>query len=80
LIEDVRVEVTLEKETVATQEDPMNADVLTARVADGIVVIILGSTRRIYFDEEMGERICRSCVASRSFTTAFRAPIGFARS
>ena len=31
----------------------MNADVLTARVADGIAIVILGSARRIYFDEEM---------------------------
>src|SRR5690349_13229549 len=35
----------------------MNADVLTTRVADGIAVITLGSTRRIYFDEEMGEAL-----------------------
>jgi hypothetical protein len=33
----------------------MNADVLTARVADGIAVITLGSASRIYFDEEMGD-------------------------
>jgi enoyl-CoA hydratase len=46
--------VTLEKETVATQEDTMNADVLTTRVADGIAVITLGSARRIYMDDEMG--------------------------
>src|SRR5260221_3232724 len=43
-----------EKETVAIQEDPMNADVLTTRVADGIAVITLGSARRIYMDDEMG--------------------------
>jgi enoyl-CoA hydratase len=42
------------EETVATQEDPMNADVLTTRVADGIAVITLGSARRIYMDDEMG--------------------------
>jgi enoyl-CoA hydratase/carnithine racemase len=36
---------------------PMNADVLTARVADGIAVITLGSARRIYFDEEMGDAL-----------------------
>ena len=41
--------MTLEKEAVATQEDPMNADVLTTRVADGIAVIRLGSASRIYF-------------------------------
>src|SRR6266702_5289655 len=35
----------------------MNADVLTTRVADGIAVITLGSTRRIYFDEEMGDAL-----------------------
>ena len=39
------------------QEDPMNADVLTTRVADGIAVITLGSARRIYFDEEMGDAL-----------------------
>jgi enoyl-CoA hydratase/carnithine racemase len=41
----------------ATQEDPVNADVLTTRVADGIAVITLGSARRIYFDEEMGDAL-----------------------
>src|SRR3982074_1453995 len=35
----------------------MNADVLTTRAADGIAVITLGSTRRIYFDEEMGDAL-----------------------
>src|SRR5712671_3667571 len=35
----------------------MNADVLTTRVADGIAVITLGSPRRIYFDEEMGDAL-----------------------
>src|SRR3989454_12262577 len=39
------------------QEDPMNADVLTTRVADGIAVATLGSARRIYFDEEMGDAL-----------------------
>jgi len=53
----IGVEVTLEKETVATQEDPMNTDVLTTRVADGIAVIILGSARRIHFDAEMGDAL-----------------------
>jgi hypothetical protein len=53
-IENVRVEVTLERETIATQDDPMNANVLTTRVADGIAVITLGNARRIYFDAEMG--------------------------
>ena len=42
------------EETIATQEDPLNADVLTTRVADGIAVITLGSARRIYMDDEMG--------------------------
>jgi enoyl-CoA hydratase len=46
--------VILEKETVAAQENPMNVDVLTTRVADGIAVITLGSARRIYMDDEMG--------------------------
>jgi hypothetical protein len=36
---------------------PMNADVLTTRVADGIAVITLGSARRIYFDAEMGDAL-----------------------
>ena len=35
----------------------MNADILTTRVADGIAVITLGSARRIYFDEEMGDAL-----------------------
>jgi enoyl-CoA hydratase len=35
----------------------LNADILTARVADGIAVITLGSARRIYFDEEMGDAL-----------------------
>src|SRR5882762_5815057 len=35
----------------------MDADVLTTRVADGIAVITLGSTGRIYFDEEMGDAL-----------------------
>src|SRR3979411_1970417 len=38
-------------------EDPMNADVLTTRVADGIAVITLGRARRIYFDGEMGDAL-----------------------
>ena len=57
LIESVRVEVRLEKEPVATQEDPMNPDVLTTTVADGIAVIKLGSAGRIYFDAEMGDAL-----------------------
>ena len=36
---------------------PMNADVLTTRVDGGIAVITLGSARRIYFDEEMGDAL-----------------------
>jgi enoyl-CoA hydratase/carnithine racemase len=35
----------------------MNPEVLATRVADGIAVITLGSTRRIYFDEEMGDAL-----------------------
>jgi enoyl-CoA hydratase len=35
----------------------MNADVLTTKVADGIAVITLGSARRIYFDQEMGDAL-----------------------
>jgi enoyl-CoA hydratase len=49
--------VTLQKETLASQEDPMNVDVLTTRVADGIAVITLGSAKRIYFDAEMGDAL-----------------------
>ena len=49
------MEVTLEN--VVAREDPMNADVLATRVADGIAVITLGSARRIYFDEEMGDAL-----------------------
>src|SRR6476469_2710284 len=36
---------------------PTNADVLTTRVDGGIAVITLGSARRIYFDEEMGDAL-----------------------
>src|SRR5438445_2036280 len=36
---------------------PMNADVLTTSVAGGIAVITLGSAKRIYFDEEMGDAL-----------------------
>src|SRR5207245_8197517 len=39
------------------QEDEMNADVLTTRVADGIAVVTLGSAKRIYFDAEMGDAL-----------------------
>jgi enoyl-CoA hydratase/carnithine racemase len=35
----------------------MNLDVLTARAADGIAVITLGSAKRMYFDAEMGEAL-----------------------
>src|SRR6266487_5465460 len=35
----------------------MSPDVLTTTVADGIAVITLGSARRIYFDEEMGDAL-----------------------
>lgn len=36
---------------------PTNPDVLTTRVTDGIALIKLGSARRIYFDEEMGDAL-----------------------
>src|SRR6476620_3323633 len=36
---------------------PVNPDVLTTRVAEGIAVITLGSASRIYFDEEMGDAL-----------------------
>src|SRR5260370_42595149 len=39
------------------KEDPVNADVMRTRVADGIAVITLGSARRIYFDGEMGDAL-----------------------
>jgi len=51
----VCIEVTLEKETSQAQEGPMNADVLTTRVADGVAVIALGSAKPIHFDAEMGD-------------------------
>src|SRR5258705_2950513 len=35
----------------------MNAEVLTTRAADGIAIITLGSAKRIYFDEEMGNAL-----------------------
>src|SRR6202051_1958184 len=35
----------------------LNADVLTTRVTDGIALITLGSAKRIYFDEEMGDAL-----------------------
>jgi enoyl-CoA hydratase/carnithine racemase len=34
-----------------------NADILTPRVTDGIALITLGSAKRIYFDEEMGDAL-----------------------
>src|SRR5580704_4746099 len=40
-----------------SNEDPMNAGILTTRVADGIAVITLGRARRIYFDEEIGDAL-----------------------
>src|SRR6201997_4144090 len=49
-----RQQVRLRHGAVRRLEDPMNADVLEARVADGIAVITLGSARRIYMDDEMG--------------------------
>src|SRR5258708_15649055 len=41
--------------TGTNTEDPMNSDVLTSKVADGIAVVTLGSKKRIYFDQEMGD-------------------------
>ena len=35
----------------------MNADVLTTTVENAIAVITLGSAKRIYFDEEMGDSV-----------------------
>ena len=35
----------------------MNADVLTTRVTEGIATVTLGSARRIYFDEEVGDAL-----------------------
>jgi enoyl-CoA hydratase/carnithine racemase len=35
----------------------MNADVLTARAADGIAVITLRNAKRIYFDAQMGDAL-----------------------
>jgi hypothetical protein len=48
------------------KEDPMNADVLTTRVADAIAVVTLGSARRIYFDEEMGDALTEENITSPS--------------
>jgi enoyl-CoA hydratase/carnithine racemase len=45
----------IEEETLATQEDAVSTDVLSARVADRIAIITLGSPKRIYFDAEMGD-------------------------
>ena len=44
-----------EEETIATQEDAVSTDVLSTRVADGIAIITLVSSKRIYFDAEMGD-------------------------
>src|SRR5713101_2800074 len=35
----------------------MNTDVLTTKVAEGIAVISMGSAKRIYFDDEMGDAL-----------------------
>jgi enoyl-CoA hydratase/carnithine racemase len=42
---------------VATQGDPMNAGVLTTRVADRIAIITLGNASRVYFDAEVGDAL-----------------------
>src|SRR5262245_52344981 len=34
---------------------PMDPDIITASVADGIAVITLGSAKHIYFNAEMGD-------------------------
>ena len=47
----------IEEETIATQEDAVSTDVLSARVADRIAIITLGSPKRIYFDAEMGDAL-----------------------
>src|ERR1700739_5000403 len=36
---------------------PMNTDVLTTKVTEGIAVITLGSAKRMYFDSEMGDAL-----------------------
>ena len=36
---------------------PMDADVLTTRVVDGIAVITLGTERRIYIDQETSDAL-----------------------
>src|ERR1700758_5363020 len=36
---------------------PMNTDVLTTKVTEGIAVITLGSAKRIYFDGQMGDAL-----------------------
>jgi len=43
-----------QKEMMMTRS---NADILTTRVTDGIALITLGSAKRIYFDEEMGDAL-----------------------
>src|SRR6202022_4397198 len=40
-----------------SDEDPMNVEILTTRVADGMAAITMDSARRIYFDEEMGDAL-----------------------
>ena len=40
-----------------TREVPMNVDVLTTKVTDGIALVTLGSPKRIYFDAEMGDAL-----------------------
>jgi hypothetical protein len=57
--ENVRVELRLEKETIATQDEPMNADVLTTRVVDGIAVVRTGDYLAIALHRGR-ERECES--------------------
>jgi enoyl-CoA hydratase/carnithine racemase len=50
----------------------MNADVLTTRVADGIAVITLGSARRIFFDQEMGDALTEALDGFAGDADVFR--------
>lgn len=51
-------------------KDPMNADVLTTIVADGVAIITLGSARRIYVDEGVWKNgLARGHASRESYTT-----------
>jgi hypothetical protein len=45
----------ISRDNLNRKEPPMNADVLTTKVTEGIAVITLGSAKRMYFDAEMGD-------------------------